>query len=414
MRLSFIVFIFLLLNAYSNGTVVHRSHEDRLLKRAIERYVESDNNLLLTMSTLSYVDMARTWIERLRATSYAGKYLMLGLDDRVCDALRAKDSTVPCESASQLAGFHFERNATKLSAGSQLDQLRLSDLWQLRTAFVSRVVALGFNVLHCDVDAVWLKPPFGRGNPVTGTGHDVVMSRGKWPVSVRKVWGFAGVMGLAYFRAAPSVAKMLRETSKLWDDQVAINEALYHANISDTWQHYKPIPHAYEGIARFANNRSVTVLNVPYSIVMRHCEPSAAPPPTAVAAHCLSKHTGEDKVATLRRVGLLPNDDKEEAHDDNNQTLSIADDAVPLKLLSTRRADIIERIEQQRGYPTHVRVRAQQIDDPDRVFVSQTRRKEQAAQQSLMRQEKRERLRFDASHRPSHPVRLFRAKRDGD
>jgi Nucleotide-diphospho-sugar transferase len=351
---------------------------DDALRALLQEYAEGDDIMLVT-ATQSYAEVTYNWIYRLRSTPYAGNYLVLGLDDGLCATLRRLDADrrqgIVCEQLSHPAFGESQ----KVGDGN------LSKVWQSRTRTIAKLLRLGFNVLHSDVDAIWLKPPFGPGHPVTGTGHDIVFSRGGFPQRVASAWGgFAGVMGLVYFRAVPHVAELLDVTSKQADDQQGINEALMKWKMA--WQEYTPILGAYEGVATALGDETFSVLNVPHEIVLRYCGNDELRE-SVVVAHCLVPKSGDGKMQAFRNMHLHMDDvvqrPRTDKHLEADKVLTLA----PQRIAEARatvdlsRHDIVARIRARQliTFAKNAEAKQKQGSAVERLLARHRQRKQQVS-----------------------------------
>ena len=117
-----------------------------------------------------------------------------------------------------------------------------NDLWIARSHITELVLNEGYDVLMCDLDAMWIRNPwpiitrelFYAGPKATGAGADIISSRGKFPEEVTSLLGASLCFGFMYLKSVPV-------TQKLWtffkdrmhkigyaDDQRAFNRALLH------------------------------------------------------------------------------------------------------------------------------------------------------------------------------------------
>lgn len=114
----------------------------------------------------------------------------------------------------------------------------LHDLWKLRLDAVRRVVSAGYNAIHTDVDAVWVKNPIPILDEIDA---DVIGSQGTiWPPTALEAWGHVMCFGFVFFRSSPASLRVINQmtdianASETFDDQKALNETLIGAGVN--WQ----------------------------------------------------------------------------------------------------------------------------------------------------------------------------------
>jgi hypothetical protein len=105
----------------------------------------------------------------------------------------------------------------------------LGALWIRRMEIVMEVLEAGYDVIHSDADAVWLKNPVQRY--FTNPPYDMIFSQGTyWPLDVHEQWGFVLCCGLFYIKSTEStlfaLRAMYRQVLGTRDDQIACNRVL--------------------------------------------------------------------------------------------------------------------------------------------------------------------------------------------
>jgi Nucleotide-diphospho-sugar transferase len=338
-------------SSLSLHSVVAESPHDDEMKALLFEHVHNidDKNLLLTTTTTSYIDVALNWIHRLRKTGYAGPYLMVALDDVACAKVQLEER----KNCVPLTDPRFDAFGRRKSS-----HVSLHNVWRARAKLLAKCLELGVNVLHADVDAIFVRAPFANNSALTGTGHDVVFSRDWFPQDVARQWGgFSGCMGLVYLRAEPVVARLMRHTADFKDDQRGVNMVLYSWGVGrrHPWQPYTPIRDALESIAVDAP-QPFSVLNVPHEIVLRVCGSDELRESVAVA-HCAVDKSALDKLIALRNMHLLGDDEvqrpRTDAHAEADQALA----RTPRRIAEARRIDVTRDDVLKRIW------REQQLDD---------------------------------------------------
>jgi hypothetical protein len=138
-----------------------------------------------------------------------------------------------CFEASAPAAGEQEPEAVTARRKTAGPPAHVTQLWALRMRLLLELLEAGVSVVMSDTDAVWLRDGTVEGGPLSARTGDIVLSRGKFPFDQAAQWGATACMGLAFFRATPSVVELVRltaaETQTAGDDQVGINRALRNA-----------------------------------------------------------------------------------------------------------------------------------------------------------------------------------------
>lgn len=96
--------------------------------------------------------------------------------------------------------------------------------WRGRVKIIKDFIDDGVNILHSDLDAVWLKNPLHLIDD-----SDIVSSQGSFPDNVFKKLGFTFCMGWIFYRSNDRVMGLLNRILKFsgnFDDQRIFNEYL--------------------------------------------------------------------------------------------------------------------------------------------------------------------------------------------
>tara|TARA_B100002019_G_scaffold267058_1_gene257879 strand:- start:843 stop:1499 length:657 start_codon:yes stop_codon:yes gene_type:complete len=109
--------------------------------------------------------------------------------------------------------------------------------WKERFRCIYNLLKKDINVLHSDLDAIWLKDPLD----FIGNNDDVVSSTGTFPPDVYKDVGYALCMGWIFYRSSANVknlfSKILKPpfTRDPFDDQIEFNREIFNGK----WQNLK-------------------------------------------------------------------------------------------------------------------------------------------------------------------------------
>ncbi len=167
----------------------------------------SSEPLTVTFADSRYLPLLRIWLARLR---------QLGVERVRVYCLDAEILTV-CRAE----GLDAE----------QVDWSGdLRDLWVQRIRIFSRLLEQGEELVHSDVDAIWVRNPLREGS-ACGRKEDLLFSQGTvWPPDVHDQWGF--VLCCGWFRARPTLTAraffqgLEADVRATGDDQISVNRLL--------------------------------------------------------------------------------------------------------------------------------------------------------------------------------------------
>lgn len=157
-----------------------------------------------------------------------------------------------------------------------------SSLWVMRMRVIRSMLNENRDILLCDVDALWNNDPFPSISSILSSSDQdaakvaIVSSQGKWPPEVSDHWGSALCMGFILLRnseyarslltgmlskwtaleeqGSSSIAQTLKMERKgwvRWDDQYAINMALFEASVA-----WRPIEGRSQVLPTITSKRS--------------------------------------------------------------------------------------------------------------------------------------------------------------
>lgn len=189
----------------------------------------------------------------------------------------------------------------------------LQALWRRRVALFAATLRRGYNLLHSDADAVWLRDP--RPEYFAGSAADVVFSQAtQWPTDVYRDWSFTLCCGLFFLRATDPVQALMSDwmahVAETGDDQVSFNRLLHARGLA--WEIVEPyrIPTPFgvditcsrQLMRARAGDLNVEVL--PQHLFQRVHFPAEE----AYVKHCLSGQTAQTTREGLAATGcwLLP------------------------------------------------------------------------------------------------------------
>jgi hypothetical protein len=258
-----------------------------LLKLADER--KADNRLLVAFSDSKYLGVLLNWLVAIHRIGVRN-YLVVSLDETI---------------HAFLADRGFPSVLIKMDGP-------LHNLWRLRLVILRELCAHGVDVIHSDIDAVWLRDPI----PEYFSRHadHLVISQGTvWPDDVLKKQGFVLCCGLFYLRSGSETLTLLddvlRDIATTNDDQISLNRLIY---ASVTWdrQLISPYQFVFRGYRVTCSEGSIRgrcrktglrVTLLPHHLFQRLHMPDRP----AFVKHLLSEKTGQDKFESFRQSGCL-------------------------------------------------------------------------------------------------------------
>jgi len=110
---------------------------------------------------------------------------------------------------------------------NMFDKSRLD--WRTRFEYIYSLLNNGTDILHSDLDAVWLHNPLS----LIESEYDIVASTGTFPKDVYKEVGYTLCMGWIYYKSSTIVKKLFQNvihgnTHENFDDQREMNRELFN------------------------------------------------------------------------------------------------------------------------------------------------------------------------------------------
>lgn len=164
-----------------------------------------DDLLILGFADKNYQEIAVNWVRYINKLDIKN-YVIIALDGEAFDYLnKHKINVVKCEGS-----------VSKKSGSG----------WKWRMDRIRELVDSSINVIHSDLDAVWLRNPLGILN-----NFDIVASsvENGFPTETSNRWGFTICMGWIFYRANSKVSSFLCKifnSDKDYDDQTEFNNYL--------------------------------------------------------------------------------------------------------------------------------------------------------------------------------------------
>jgi hypothetical protein len=171
-------------------------------------------------------------------------------------------------------------------------------IWDLRFKFMSDLLNQGYDVLHSDLDAVWLRNPI---NFISGE-YDIISSSGNMPKVMYDVLGLTFCMGWIYIKSNGKTLNIfkniLSKNSHQFDEQVSFNRYLIKQGIPHVSDYQKNIKKIIFG--------DITTLVLSQEIISRHISHDQ----NTFVSHPLSRSHGTDRELFLKQQNLwiLDND----------------------------------------------------------------------------------------------------------
>lgn len=108
--------------------------------------------------------------------------------------------------------------------------------WRERLKFIFKLLNEGINVLHSDLDAIWLKNPL----IFIEKDYDIVASTGTFPQNIYEKIGCTLCMGWIYYKSSTIIKELFQDildknTHDNFDDQIEFNHEIFNGK----WQNLK-------------------------------------------------------------------------------------------------------------------------------------------------------------------------------
>ncbi len=194
------------------------------LRKLIDTYSKSED-IVVTLVTKEYLGVAKLWLSMLSLVEVK-QYIVIAGD--VETGLFLDSMNVPnCKVI--LKNHDDKKNKFTSPTGFTEKGLAIS---VLKFPFVKLLVELGYNVLLIDIDALLLMKPSAE----YFENADVAFQRIVYfPPQIAEIWGFAACGGCFWFRANKKAIGFINKVIDIqritYDDQIALNVALWESNI---------------------------------------------------------------------------------------------------------------------------------------------------------------------------------------
>lgn len=230
---------------------------------------------IVVFANIAYLRVLENWMLAMQRIDI-DNYMVVSIDVQLHEHLKARGVSSllrPCDAA-------------------------LESLWVHRINVLLELMRQGYDVIHSDADAIWLKDPRAF---LEAQKADMLFSQGTfWPKDVHAAWGFVLCCGffmirsnrrtLAFFEALAQRVALDK------DDQISCNRLLWEKKIvwDEAESSYSLRFHGCECVCsktpRWGRCGDMTLVLLPHASFQRIFEPSD----TVYVRHLISeKHSGD-------------------------------------------------------------------------------------------------------------------------
>jgi len=176
----------------------------------INKVKKKNLTTIIVFANYNYLLVLENWLESVNRID-VNNFLIISLD-------------------SKLHNYLIDKNINSRLRPCELD---LGKLWIHRIEVIEELLCEGYDIIHSDADAVWLKDPQPY---LANLNQDMIFSQGTyWPLDVYEKWNFVLCCGFFYIRnnkKTKSFFEQLKERVKEdKDDQVSCNRLLLEKKI---------------------------------------------------------------------------------------------------------------------------------------------------------------------------------------
>jgi hypothetical protein len=186
-------------------------------------------------------------------------------------------------------------------------------LWKQRLAVFRDLLAEGTELIHSDLDAVWLGNPFAPDSAARRP-EDLVFSQGTiWPPDVFQAWSFVLCCGWFWVKPTPAARRffsdLAQDVATTGDDQISVNRLLKARGIrwdASTSPAYRIVFNGNKlscwlgPLPGQTSDGELSVAMLPHRQYQRLPEAGN----NIVVRHLLTPKKCDDKIAALRAFGL--------------------------------------------------------------------------------------------------------------
>lgn len=272
------------------GDLVRQSNVNRPLAAVAEKAKRETGTLIITFASSVYLEALNNWSHAMRRLRIAN-WAVMALDDKIYELMK-------------------ERGVSVYRVRCKPD---FSDIWLQRIEVIEGLLKAGINVIHSDLDAIWLKDPRAL---LQESSYDIISSQGTyWPRPVHAKWGFVLCCGFIYYRSSNrmiDLASRIKEAvirAPRSDDQAELNTFLAEDGIE--WTISQPTyVKSHNDVAFTCSRRWIIGKGKLYKVaLLPHHEFQRVVMredfSKAYVVHPVSAKTGEAVMDVLRNNGLI-------------------------------------------------------------------------------------------------------------
>lgn len=200
------------------------SIDQKKLKEIIKSY-NHKSAIVITLLSREYLNIGRLWLSHIKKLKIK-QFVVIAVDIETSvylDSLKIPNCLVEVAEAIE-ANKNYKSRTGFSSKGLAITNLKYP--------IVKLILKLGYNTLLIDIDAVLLKSiPKKYFADIDVAFQRVVY----FPDPIAKVWSFTACSGFVFFRSSKSAIDLVNSAikiqKKIYDDQIALNVALWKNNI---------------------------------------------------------------------------------------------------------------------------------------------------------------------------------------
>ena len=282
-------------NYYNKETtkIVDDIYKDDFLLFKYERSLQymKKKLLILVFANYNYLPVLENWLEAMN---------ILGIKNIVVISLDKE--------------IHNHLSKQNIRSSYRACELDLNKLWIHRVKICLEFMEQGYDIIHSDADAVWLKDPLEY---LSNIKQDMIFSQGTfWPKDVHTEWGFVLCCGFFYIKNNASTLAFMNDLYKRVkedkDDQVSCNRLLMQSNIK--WNVSNPYILKYRDVEfvcseqlMIGTSKNLTIAVLPHSKFQRIHEKDKI----AYIKHIISEKNSDSIMNILKETGCLFIENKE-------------------------------------------------------------------------------------------------------
>jgi len=245
-----------------------------------------NNTIIIVFANYQYKKILDNWLFAIQKNKIKN-FLIISLDKELFNYLKKND----------IQTYYFKT------------EINLKELWINRIILLKQILNLGYNFIHSDADAIWLKDPLGKF--FYNLNYDVIFSEGTvWPSNIHAKWGFVLCCGFFGIKSNIATRKLLddvyHDVNNSGDDQVSFNNIIQqHGTKWKIDENYELIFKGKSFICSkkiiYGNNPYYKVALLPHYLFQRVNEDTK----TVYIKHLISEKKSESIVELLKKNDLF-------------------------------------------------------------------------------------------------------------